>query len=496
MLSRIPKRFQGEALSLLRWLAYSREPISLKELVETLRIDPNEDRVAEDDSFATTEELLHLLSGLVVTFRSSEDDTNSKAMDGTITNSVCVSSEGNEAGNTNSTSEDAGNHKFCKLDDDGNEKNDCVFPANSGILDDQAKRADLVDESTKIKLAHLSIKEYLQSNRILDCPSRNFHLQPGKEQNFLTQSCLSYLTAYAKHPDRKSNKADLDRFPLLRYTALNWHKHALLQGESDGCRESEFLGSMATIESFNSLQSFVDLWEIALWMDGTGLQPLEYGLFYATFLGLYYAAKKLIASGANVNAYKAAFGSVLQVACMCDNTSIVKLLLENGADINTRGGTNGSALQHACARGNLNIAKLLLENGANINAQGSHHGNALQAACEKGSTDIVKLLLENGANVNDQGGYYGNALQAACVKRSMDIVELLLKNGADINAQGGFFGNALQAACWYGRMSIVKLLLENGADVIAQGGRYVNALQAASTGKHEEIVQLLLENGA
>ena len=400
MLSRIQSRFQTEALNLIKWLAYSERPLSLKELIETLRINPDEDGILNSKNSANEEEILDLLGGLVVIIPFSEDDTVSLVGDGDSTAGICGSTEDSES-----------------------EASDGMESKYLGI--DQVKP----DESRQVNLAHFSIKEYLESERILDSYASMFHLKPGKEQKFLTHSCLSYLTAYANHRRKRTAIQDFDKFPLLYYTATTWYKHALLQEETDGHRESAFLGSTFMIETWNSIHLFRGP-SMKLWKEPANLSPLEYGLFYATCLGLHYAAKKLIVSGANVNAQGGYYDNPLQVACRYSKMSLVKLLLENGANINAQGGYHGNALQVACVTRSLNMAKLLLENGANVNAQGGYYGNALQAACVTRSLNVAKLLLENGADVNAQGGRYVNALQAASTREHEEIVQLLLENGA------------------------------------------------------------------
>ncbi|KAH6704178.1 hypothetical protein BKA61DRAFT_660800 [Leptodontidium sp. MPI-SDFR-AT-0119] len=314
------------------------------------------------------------------------------------------------------------------------------------------------NETTELRLAHFSVKEYLISDRIRTGTAFQYDIQSRGEEE-IAQSCLTYLLQFQSGV---LNSENLNTFPLALYAAEHWCRHFRAMKDSDQATKlgmQLFQGDtfMSWIRLFNPEKP----WERSdVDRDITNVAS---PLYYASHQGLF---------------------------------KLVILFLEKGADVNAQGGEYGSALQAASAKGYKTIAALLLENGADVNAQGGHYGNALQAASIKGHEAIAVLLLENGANVNAQGGYYGNALQAASIGGYKAIAAFLLENKADVNSQGGRYGNALQAASVGGYKAIAAFLLENGADVNSQGGRYGNALQAASVGGHETITALLLEKGA
>ncbi|KAF7974088.1 hypothetical protein HWV62_13393 [Athelia sp. TMB] len=245
-----------------------------------------------------------------------------------------------------------------------------------------------------------------------------------------------------------------------------------------------------------SLQAVLTLVSNGADVNKAGCEAATRPLLIASSEGHLEIVNVLLEKGADINVKGGRYGTALQAASAGGHLEITKLLLENGADVNITGEFYGSALQEACKRGHLEIAKLLLENGADVTNLGGEYGSALQTASKRGHLGIAKLLLENGADVNIAGGRYGSALQGASAEGHLEIAKLLLENGADVNMAGGFYGSALQAASAEGRLEIAKLLLENGADVSIAGGYYGSALQAASAGGHLEITKLLLENGA
>ena len=61
-----------------------------------------------------------------------------------------------------------------------------------------------IEETTRVRLAQFSVKEYLESSRILASNARDFYLDPAQEHRYLTQSCLVYLMQYSSFPLKSS----------------------------------------------------------------------------------------------------------------------------------------------------------------------------------------------------------------------------------------------------------------------------------------------------
>ncbi|KAF7343417.1 HET-domain-containing protein [Mycena venus] len=204
----------------------------------------------------------------------------------------------------------------------------------------------------------------------------------------------------------------------------------------------------------------------------------------------------LLDNGAKVNNSGGKY-TPLQVASRGGHVETVHLLLENGAEVNAPDGEYGSALQAAARWGHTDTVRLLLEHCAEVNAAGRVYGSAcaLQAAATGGHLELVRLLFEHGADVNAAGSEYGSPLLAASREDHAEIVRFLLDNGANANVVGEE-GSALYRVSCKGRIEIVQMLLENGADVNTTGGEYGTPLQAASWYGHTETVRLLLGQGA
>ncbi|KAF7546013.1 hypothetical protein G7Z17_g8730 [Cylindrodendrum hubeiense] len=208
--------------------------------------------------------------------------------------------------------------------------------------------------------------------------------------------------------------------------------------------------------------------------------------------------EKLLAAGADVNAYAEHGQTALQAAAERGHLQIVEILLTSGADVNAA--EHGqTALQVAAEGGYLEIVEKLLVAGADVNADAAEHGQtALQAASEGGYPEIVEKLLAAGADINAAAAvsFRGQtALQAAAEDGHLETVEKLLAAGADVNATATEHGQtALQAAAERGHLQIVEKLLVAGANFNA--ARYTGwaTLQAAAGNftNSEEVMELLL----
>ena len=171
------------------------------------------------------------------------------------------------------------------------------------------------------------------------------------------------------------------------------------------------------------------------------------------------------------------YEDALSAASASGHKEVVDLMLEKAADFNTEE-LYRKAIHSASEKGKKEILLALLDKGADVNAQ-EEDLTALQVASGFNHLEIVQLLLERGADINKQGKF-GNALQNASTSNHLEIVQLLLERGADINKQGKC-GNALQSAITHRNKEMVQLLLEKGADASVNArAKDRNSLQQAS----------------
>ncbi|KAF2719344.1 hypothetical protein K431DRAFT_212208, partial [Polychaeton citri CBS 116435] len=369
-----------DALVLLRWLAYAKSPLSLSELVDATVIDlagkgnvQVEDRPGLDDP-------LEILSGLVTIVGSERNEDDLDYVEG-----VRQDASGSE-----------------------NEKTELTRPRQQ------------IAGATKVKLAHFSVKEYLESKRILESSAKDFHLENTREHRMLSQSCLVYLMHYSSCDEKLSTKQDLIRFPLLRYAAESWFYHSALQGDVQPTRETDLLCAKATLRDWLQVCQPDRTWE-----KGFGyLGEIGSSLYYASFLGLEQVVGKLLSTRADVHAQGGQYGNALQAASFGGHEKVVQMLMDAGADVHAQGGQFGNALQAASSEGHEKVVQMLIDAGAGVHAQGGHFDNALHAASFRGYKKVVQMLIDAGADAHAQGGYFGNALQAASSGGHEKVVQM------------------------------------------------------------------------
>lgn len=405
---------------------------------------------------------------------------------------------------------------------------------------------------TIARIAHFSVREYLESDRIHQQGAAKFAIQNEQANTEMARICLVYLLDPTLS-NGELDEAKLEVFAFAQFAAYYWFCFYNKSGK--GKRDVEGLVLRLFKDQKESFLTWVRLRDVASeWYLRVNLtlamEDIPSPLYYAVLLGFenilsgliaslgeetkinaavnkqagylgnalqvassgfttdglqdqYYEkgvhermVKTLLYHGANVNTQGGYFGTALQAASYDGHEKVAQILLDHGAEINAQAGKFGNALQAAAQGGHGNLVQTLLDQGAYINAQGGLYGNALQAAAHGGHDNLAQTLLDQGADVNSQGGGYGNALQAAAEGGYENLVQILLDRGADVNAQGGEYGNALQAAAWGGHGNLVQTLLDQGVDINARGGLYGSALQAATWRGHEKVVQILLDQGA
>ncbi len=404
-----------------------------------------------------------------------------------------------------------------RLQDSNDVREICIGFIDIGLGADHTTETYHQEELRRtVRIAHFSVQEYLESERIRHQKAAIFSLTSLTAHGEIAQICLTYLL---EHGLSSSNldQSLLEEFPLAKFAAMYWYHHYQNTAKHDPGLEDSILKLFQRQDSFATWVKLHDIdrpWDTSIDFRRE-LDDIPAPVYYASLLGLDQALHDLVNSeklesttipalppapasnvSKKINAQGGQYGNALQAASYGGHEKVVQMLLDKGADVKAQGGGDGNALQAASDGGHEKVVQMLLDKGADVKAQGGYFGNALQAASYGGHEKVVQMLLDKGADVKAQGGGYGNALQAASYGGHEKVVQMLLDKGADVKAQGGGYGNALQAASYGGHEKVVQMLLDKGADVKAQGGWYGNALQAASSRGHEKVVQMLLDKGA
>ncbi|KAH0402552.1 purine and uridine phosphorylase, partial [Aureobasidium melanogenum] len=349
----------------------------------------------------------------------------------------------------------------------------------------------------EIRLAHYSVKEFLNSGRYQGSELR---LQLGQATSAAYVASVS-LTYLLQLQTDMPIQAITSEFPLAMYSASYWMDFARVADPEDNRLQ-------ILIERLLLVPERCYHWLTLFNPDKPRrnlkhLSQLPQPLYYASLGGLVHVANRLLESGADINSLGGRYDNALQAAAAHGLENMVTFLLQMGADVNAYRG-DASTLQVASVNGHLGVVQSLLAHGADVNAEGGDDGHisALEAACFSGHLEVVKLLLNSGADVNIQGGKFGSALQAASLVGCDKIVQLLLDRGADINVTAGFgCGEPLEAAFYTkypdcpfhgNRENVVLLLLEKCDDLRMQDKRYVSLVEDAAGAGFKNVLKRLL----
>ena len=404
-------------------------------------------------------------------------------------------------------------------DEDGSEKRDPSEDGNASaeIVHKDPRTSDLAPARIvpTVRIAHFSVQEYLESNRIRGRKAARFGLSSITAHAEIAEVCLIYLLEPGLSQS-KLNQAGLKEYPLAEFAATYWYYHYKKTknstSELDRCILRLFHShtSFATwVRLHDADYSYPPYFAVNSYGRIQFSRPLDdipARIYYASLLGLDKVLHGLLPSEqvestkasapplrspprASKQIFSAAgnLGGAMHAAAYsgCDHT--IQILLDSGFDINDHDERGGdSALVLASTQGHTKVVQMLLDRGADVNAQNFLNDSALQAASRWGYKEVVGALLDGGADINAQSGRFGSPLQEASREGHKEVVEILLDRGADVNAE-----SALQKASGSGHTEIVQILLDRGADVNAE-----SALQKASGSGHTEIVQILLNRGA
>ncbi|KAI7226405.1 hypothetical protein KC330_g8831 [Hortaea werneckii] len=206
ILCAIEERYRPEALTLLRWITYSTTPLTLGQLAEAAIIDPSDEGAVDIDNRGDIGDSVDILSGLVMVY---EEDNSYETDDSYDTDE---GDDGDKTVDSHDTDDDT---------DDGQNLSSTHVSRYSDGTDTGPFTREFHSKS-KVRLAHFSVKEYLDSERILDGTAKGFHLDAASEHRFLAQSCLTYLMHYSNDTAKPLSKEDQVAYPLLYYSAHRW----------------------------------------------------------------------------------------------------------------------------------------------------------------------------------------------------------------------------------------------------------------------------------
>jgi hypothetical protein len=312
-------------------------------------------------------------------------------------------------------------------------------------------------ENDRVILAHLSVKEYLLSDRIRRSPFASFYLEPTLSNSFIMRSCVIYLIQSEVSCHGVGVKNAEHQYHLRNYAAEFWYRHA----QSSDPDDSAIVEFSLRILSYSSPA-------YEYWLHLRRHDVRDYNHEYSP--KAYSGSPLYLAS-------KFGFRSVVHALCIQDPTRLDSI-----------GGTRCTPLGIAAYEGHTHVIKTLLEFGANVD--GAPVSPLLWAASQ-GKLEVVKFLAVAGTRIQIE-----SCLDHAIAEGEVKVVEWLLKNhrseAADVLLPraresfgplrgGGVFLGGGKSLYKTSNMSLLQFALRCGTDDL---DRCV------------AIIRLLMEHGA
>ena len=367
------------------------------------------------------------------------------------------------------------------------------------------------DEDQVVQFSHFSVKEFLTSPRLADSNPNvsRFHIPLGSAHVILARACLGTLLQLGDHVGPCNVE---DRFPLVRYAAEHWVKHAQFEHVSSRLREGmevlfdpdrPYLSAWIRVHDIDVKHTNLSTLHFYTWHYAYESTPSP--LYYAALCGFRNLAEHLIDNRSQrVNVRGGNCVSPLQVALGNGHFKTAQLLFERGGDIRVSGYGRRTLLHSSSVSGQIEIAQWLLSHGVDPQTRQDDGWTPLLLAVFYGRPEIVRILLQHNADVNTRGNDCKTPLHRASQYCYSGVTRLLLEHGAEVNArdmdgstplhlilQHQPFGPELNGR----RFEIARLLIEHGADVRAENNKGKTPFQVAS-GIGIEMVKLLSDVGA
>ena len=264
-----------------------------------------------------------------------------------------------------------------------------------------------VTEEDHIRLAHLSIREYLTSPRLRenDLLSK-YSLDPSKGHRSLAINCLTYLSfkEFLAGPEDvlEAYLTRIQNFPLIKYAAVAWPYHARAAG-----RDEILDGIISDFFSYNSRNKFLS-WVQVLNAD----YPFEFdmypkhatSLYYAASFGLCEAVASLVSQGMDLDAPGSRFGgTALHAAVLRQHITVIRILLEAGADPGKSDFNAVTPLHTAATYGNIDVLRMLLGFGADVDVRDCSGETPSDWAEKAHQSEVLRLLQGTQTDHEEEG---------------------------------------------------------------------------------------------
>ena len=324
---------------------------------------------------------------------------------------------------------------------------------------------------SRITLAHFTIEEFLQSNRIKQSSVANFYMDPRGIHAELAKTCIQYLSfSDFETPPRSADEmtARYAKYKLLAYASQYWIRHLNTSDMDKGTFHDQvvphlrwFLDSPPRSLHFNSWTQFFSCKMPSLTKGWGRWQqiPSQPAIFYALLYGIDLVLETMFPQNAEIHQRFWDDMTPLHLAAFAGHSSITERLLKAGAEVDARTEGQGlTPLHMAAEHGQAQTVKLLLASKADPHARSRSGSTPLYRSPRGGSLEVLDMLQALGSDINARTWDSWTALHEAVGANRLDFVKRLVEWGADTEVCTHMGFTPLAFAEGLRRWDMVKIL--------------------------------------
>ncbi|OCL09903.1 hypothetical protein AOQ84DRAFT_246552, partial [Glonium stellatum] len=253
-----------------------------------------------------------------------------------------------------------------------------------------------VSDQGHVRLAHLSVKDYLLSPEIRNSNSASaFALTISEGNQELTLNCLTYVSFREFHtgPSRSSEEYAnrLARHPFLKHASTAWTYYFRASGSSS--QSTDLVLDFFSPHNHQAFMSWVQVLNANFNFKWNVFPRHDTSLYYAASFGLTDIVITLIGRKPNLDAPGSRFGgTALHGAAIRYHTAAVEALLKAGANPNQADFNHITPLHSAAGNGNLEVIRILLDYNASKEVTDQGGETPLDWAVKAGHKECQDLL--------------------------------------------------------------------------------------------------------
>lgn len=331
-----------------------------------------------------------------------------------------------------------------------------------GLLMEFCSNFLIEDAIGNVRLAHLSVRHYLEGRTPPDFDAEVTHLQAAL-------TCL-YFANSPKYHEIGSSSADTFQHGNVvltksfhKYVQANWSRH---------CREAKKSTEMSALMDKFALESTAQQRATALSepegfdIGATSQSDISrrwIDLLWPADLGAIDFIEQFIARGGDLTIRNELGNTLLHEAVRFRVPEVMSLLINSGAPVNARNGQGNTSL-HLAALHRFGLgAQLLLQARADKNARNSKGGTPLHIAISLAVQDVIDTLLSANADGVARDHFGDTPIHRAAAVGNSIVTESLLGMGFSPDGKNQDGKTPLSLAIELHYAKVATVLVKHGA---------------------------------